>query len=85
MVPTKELKSMLISLSIRYQPFDQQLLAGGAAGSPEIPTPAPSVPPSVQPTPTVSAAIQTAYVETTRKTYVQEGMCNLDCKEKDHL
>ena len=79
MIPTNELKSKSISLSIRHQPFDQQLLAGGTASSPEIPTPAPSVPPSVQPTPTVSAT--TAYEET----YVQERMCNLDCIEKDHL
>ena len=79
MVPTEDLNSMLISLSTRYQPFNQQLLARGTAGSPEIPIPAPSVPPSLQPIPTASA-MSTAYVEM----YVQERMCNLDWIERNH-
>ena len=58
---------MLISLSIQYQLFDEQLFAGGTAGSLKIPTSAPSVPPSVQPIPTVPATAY--YAETTRKTY----------------
>ena len=53
-------------------------LAEDTAGSPEMPKPAPSVPPSIQLT-------LTAYLETMRKTYVQEGMCNLDRTGKDHL
>ena len=59
-----------------YQPFDQQLFAGDTAGSSKIPTPALSVPPSDQPTSTVSA--------TSGSTSLKERTWKLDCIERNH-
>lgn len=88
-----ELKSMLISLvAVQYQPFDQQLFAGGTMAGP-IPIPAPSVSPSNQPTLDdvgwsdgwrwcgryYRQDRPTPTIAFASNTCVRERTCNLDC------
>ena len=78
-IPITGSKSMLISLSILYQPFHQTLSAGGViAGSPKKPAPAPAKPPtwSIAPSTSVSPSAQptlTPYA-TSRNTSTAESL-----------